>query len=98
MRFRTANGYADLTGCDCIAEIWNPGRTERYLSVDCTWGSRVILDPEQDYHLLLSIDKGALPEGINDAMWSLKLVQPDGVELLVEEGPFGLFQDWIEVP
>jgi hypothetical protein len=97
-RFKTGSGYANLTGFNCIAEVWNKSRTAKYITPIVTWINRAIVDEVNDFHVMVEIPEGSMTAAMTDAIWSLKLISTDGQETFIEQGPLRPYQDWIDAP
>jgi hypothetical protein len=82
-RFKAGTAFADLTGYNAIAEIWNDDRSIKYADFTVTWLNRVITNTalDGDYHLRLSLPEAATIRTDEDAFWDLRMEPPN---LLVE--------------
>ena len=79
LRFKSGDTFADLTGYNAIAEIWNDDRSIKYADFTVTWLNRVITNTalDGDYHIRLSLPEAETIRTEEDAFWDLRLEPPD---------------------
>lgn len=79
LRFLSGTQFADLTGFNAIAEIWNDDRSLKYADFTVTWLNRVITNTalDGDYHIRLSLPEPLTIQAPEDAVWDLRMEPPD---------------------
>ena len=78
-RFKSGAAYADLTGYQAQAEIWNEERTIKYGTFNTVWLHRTITNTslDGDYHLRIVLPASQTLTLYEDAYWDLLLVPPN---------------------
>lgn len=86
-RIKAGNSYADLTGYNAKAQVWNKDRTVLYHELTISWQNRIIANPSVQWHFSVSMTDAATLTNDQQAMWDLMLIQSGGQEIYIERGP-----------
>lgn len=98
-RLRSKNGfYADLTGWELAAQVWDADGENKLFDVEVQWEERIITGPG-DWHYRLVVTEADAMVRHENAVWDLLATPPNGSDLLpfyVLRGPVQYLEAFTE--